>query len=369
MEVTTVRYEAIKEKNIKGRYITNIELENFMQRYSEVLTNKSTGTSVEGVPIHIITIGNGPIKVLMWSQMHGNESTTTKALLDLLAFFSKGSGLANQILNNCTLTLIPILNPDGAAIYTRFNANKIDLNRDAQDRSQPESKLLRSIYDTFEPDYCFNLHDQRTIFNVGTTSKPATVSFLAPAADTDRSETASRIVSMQLIAVMNKVLQNIIPGAVGRYDDSFNANCIGDCFQMLGTPTVLIEAGHTAGDYQREYTRQYVFFAILAGLKGIAEQSLAQEKKLEYHNIPENNKLFFDLLIHNIHSIHPQYQKGESIGILYKEVLKENKIEFHPYIEASGRLTDKLGHEVFDCKNISDLEKLKKHRAVYELCI
>lgn len=369
MEVTTVRYEAIKEKSIKGRYITNAELEIFMQRYSEVFANKSGGTSVEGIPIHIITIGSGPVKVLMWSQMHGNESTTTKALLDLLVFFSKGNGIAKQILTNCTLTLIPILNPDGAALYTRFNANEVDLNRDAQDRSQPESKLLRRIYDAFEPDFCFNLHDQRTIFNVGTTSKPATVSFLAPAADADRSETTSRIVSMQLITVMNKVLQNIIPGAVGRYDDSFNANCIGDCFQMLGTPTVLIEAGHTAGDYQREHTRQYVFFAILAGLEGIANRSLGKEQKQQYHNIPENNKLFFDLLIHNIQRINPEYQKGESIGILYKEVLKGNKIQFHPYIEASGRLTDKLGHEVFDCKNTSDLETLKKRRAVYELCI
>jgi murein tripeptide amidase MpaA len=31
-----------------------------------------------------------------------------------------------------TFYCIPMLNPDGAALYTRENANKVDLNRDSQ---------------------------------------------------------------------------------------------------------------------------------------------------------------------------------------------------------------------------------------------
>ena len=125
-----------------------------------------------------------------------------------------------------------MLNPDGAAVYARVNANGIDLNRDAQERTQPESVVLRNTFDEFCPDFCFNLHDQRTIFNVGTTAKPATVSFLAPAHNDERSISKSRAISMQLVAAMNSVLQSIIPGRVGRYDDAFNANCVGDTFQM-----------------------------------------------------------------------------------------------------------------------------------------
>ena len=50
-----------------------------------------------------------------------------------------------HILKACTLYIIPILNPDGAKAYTRLNANEVDLNRDAQDLSQPESKVLRAV--------------------------------------------------------------------------------------------------------------------------------------------------------------------------------------------------------------------------------
>jgi hypothetical protein len=48
-------------------------------------------------------------------------------------------------------------------MYTRLNANEVDLNRDSQNLTQPESKVLREIFDLFQPHYCFNLHDQRTI--------------------------------------------------------------------------------------------------------------------------------------------------------------------------------------------------------------
>ncbi|WP_246054204.1 hypothetical protein [Antarcticibacterium flavum] len=40
-----------------------------------------------GEPIHRITVGNGKIKIFAWSQMHGNESTTTKAVFDILKSF------------------------------------------------------------------------------------------------------------------------------------------------------------------------------------------------------------------------------------------------------------------------------------------
>ena len=369
MEITNELYQSISVKKIQGRYITNEELENVLRQFSDDFAAHRTGLSVEEKPIHVISIGQGGTKVLMWSQMHGNESTTTKAVLDLLSFFNGRTSLAKNILSHCTISLVPILNPDGAAAYTRVNANKVDLNRDARELSQPESILLRQVYDSLQPDYCFNLHDQRTIFNVGNSAKPATISFLAPAADAEKSATKSRRISMQLIALMNKSLQSKIPGRIGRYDDTFNANCVGDTFQMLGTPTVLIEAGHSPGDYSRDQTRKYVFMAILEGLKGIAGQRVVNQQVNEYREIPENDKRFFDILIHNPGFLNPAYKKGESIGILYKEVLEEKKIVFDPYIEASGKLSDKFGHEVLDCKNAFDLNILKKRTTVHKLII
>ena len=105
--------------------------------------------------------------------MHGNESPTTQSVFDLLRSLQADKSL----LKTFQLSIIPILNPDGAKAYTRFNANQVDLNRDAIDLSQIESRVLRKEFDEFSPDYAFNLHDQRTIF--GVEAKPATLSLLA----------------------------------------------------------------------------------------------------------------------------------------------------------------------------------------------
>lgn len=254
-----INYADIKEESVTGRYVTHIMIAGFLDKLPTDFRVEVIGKSVLDNSIKAVKFGNGPLKILMWSQMHGNESTTTKASLDLFNFLSSTDTIATEIKEKCTLLIIPILNPDGALAYTRINANKVDLNRDAQDLSQPESIVLKKVYTEFKPDFCFNLHGQRTIFNVGTTPKPATISFLAPAYDEARNISPSRKVSMQLIVAMNNAVQEVIPNQVGRYDDGFNSNCVGDAFQMLNTPTILFEAGHYKNDYDREITRAHIF--------------------------------------------------------------------------------------------------------------
>ena len=361
------QYRAIKVKSVSGRYVTNSDINAFLEGPGINCDVDIPGFSVEERPIFAVNLGSGKTKVLMWSQMHGNESTTTKGVLDLLHYLNADGGLAGEILFNCTLKIIPVLNPDGARQYTRVNANDIDLNRDAYALSQPESILLRKTYDEFQPDYCFNLHDQRSIFNVGDTAKPATISFLAPAMDTERNISEARGRSMRLIATMEKELRPFLPGQIGRYDDAFNPNCVGDSFQMLGTPTVLFEAGHYPNDYQREYTRQYIFTSLLIALRAMTTGDLDGIGEEEYFAIPENNKLFFDVLIKNVHQLNPRFARNEDVGILYREVLEQGCIHFDPFIETTGNLTSNFGHAVYNCMDARDLEKLKKDTLVYAL--
>lgn len=354
-EATYLKY---KEHTISGRYVTNDQVTKYLEAiYNEVVV-ETIGYSVQKREIQSVTLGTGKIKLLCWSQMHGNESTTTKAVLDVLNFLRSGTNEAKSILEKCTLKIIPILNPDGAEAYTRVNANQVDLNRDAQDQTQPESILLRSVFDDFQPDFCFNLHDQRTIFNVGSTSKPATVSFLAPAHNKERSISDSRALSMQLIVAMNQTLQKLIPGQVGRYDDAFNSNCVGDTFQMLDTPTVLFEAGHFENDYEREATRAYIFWALITALKCLVKNKLDVYLKQDYFNIPENQKLFYDVLIKNANLLSSAYTKD--IAILFAEVLTQGKIIFEGRIEKIGFVEGFYGHKTYDCSNENDLEVLKK---------
>jgi hypothetical protein len=364
-----LNYMDFKEITTQGRYVTHKDIDLFLKTVPYHFSILTEGSSVEGRPIKSIVMGKGELKIMMWSQMHGNESTTTKAVLDLMNFLKSDSDLARSILKNCTLKIIPILNPDGAMAYTRVNANEVDLNRDAQDRTQPESVMLRNVYVDFKPDYCFNLHDQRTIFNVGATPKPATVSFLAPAHDPERSISKTRGISMQLIVAMNEELQKHIPGQVGRYDDGFNSNCVGDTFQMLNTPTILFESGHFPGDYDREETRKYIYTAMLKAIEVISQKAIDQFKLDSYFNIPDNNKLFFDVIIKNIHILDAKYEVGHSAAVLFVETLVDGKIEFKEKLEEIGGLRAKYGHKTYNCLFPKDLNELQSKPELLELLI
>ncbi len=360
-------YLSIKEKSVLGRYVVNENIDGFLEKIKGNFEVEIVGKSVLGLPIKSILFGTGPKKILMWSQMHGNESTTTKAVLDLINYLNSDRPKAETVLKKCTITIIPILNPDGAAAFTRVNANAVDLNRDAQQRTQPESRALRSVFQEFQPDYCFNLHDQRTIFNVGDTSKPATLSFLAPAHDEIRSVSPARSLSMKLIVAMNRMVQKQIPGQVGRYDDAFNANCVGDTFQMTGIPTVLFEAGHYPDDYERERTREYIFQALMTALHAIGKKKVSELDPSEYFLIPENQKKYFDVLIRNAYIIDQSLKKGDAIGILYVETLNNETIDFVPKIDKTGSLDGYYGHKTYNCLIDSDLKALKRHSAVLQL--
>ena len=362
MEFTSL-FNQFKCSALNGRYITNSHIEPILEKLPSSFKVKQIGHSVKNLPIHSLFFGHGNIKVLMWSQMHGNEATTTKALFDLLNFLSSNNGLALQIASQFTLQIIPILNPDGAAAYTRVNANTIDLNRDSVNLSQPESKLLREQIDLFKPNYCLNLHDQRTIFGTKNHNLPATVSFLAPSYNEKREINNVREHAMQLITSINQVLQQYIPNQVGRFDDDFNINCIGDMCTSLNIPTILFEAGHFPNDYQREETRKYIFISYLAFFNTFLTKSYLSYKTIDYMNIPENSKCFFDVLYNNFKLSVGNLKKPFKFAIQYQENLIENDITFVAKVSEIDNLENHLGHIEYDLANVEvvdfDLDNFK----------
>lgn len=346
-------FDQNKENTIQGRYITLENIEPLLNKESLKKDVKIIGKSVLEKPIYSYQKGIGKTKIYLWSQMHGNESTTTKALFDFINLLNSGSDLAKELLESFTFYCIPMLNPDGAKLYTRANANNIDLNRDSQNLTQPESKILRAVFEEFKPDYCFNLHDQRTIFGVADTGKPATVSFLAPSYNEEREVNESRLKAINLIAGINEVLQNYIPGQVGRFDDSFNINCIGDTFQYLGVPTILFEAGHYPDDYVREKTRKFVFMSLLTSFIILNENDIVDNRNDKYLNIPQNNVSFFDFMYKNVKINYDGNEIITNFVAQYKEELIDNKINFNAYIVEAGDLKGYYGHYEYDAKGAS----------------
>ena len=326
-----------QEEKLFGRWITLETIRDVFPKFDGGKTIiEKIGESEESRDIFQLTIGTGPKRILVWSQMHGNESTGTKALFDFLNFINQvDDTVSERILSECTIKLIPILNPDGAQYYTRINANQVDLNRDAVERTAVESQLLRKVLDDFAPDFCFNLHDQRTIFGVEGTKNPATISFLAPSEEETRMLTEGRKRTMNIIIAMNSLLQEIIPGHIGRYTDEFYPTATGDNFQKLGYSTILIESGHYPDDYEREKVREFTFAALLQGIYHIATAKEYRNYEA-YFTIPNNQKNFRDLLY--------TYPEKPSEAFQYLEVLENDTIIFSPQ-KVQENITNLLFHK------------------------
>ena len=338
-------------KNILGRYVTMQHINLFLETLHSNFTISVIGFSAENNPIKGIQFGEGKTKILVWSQMHGNESTTTKGLIDYLNYLNLDPTEYSNIAKNYTLYIIPILNPDGAILYTRENANKIDLNRDAFTCSQPESKVLRSVLESFIPDFCFNLHDQRTIFGLLESKKPATMSFLTASYNKERTFNVVRKKAAEIIVSINEELQKHIPNQVGKFDDSFNINCTGDYFTNLGYPTVLFEAGHYTDDYQRDIVRKYVFISLKSAISACNESVIGNVDFNKYLHIYQNNKCFYDFIFKNVKIIDNNVEKSIKFALQYKEVLTNNEIEFIPEIIQIENLDDFYAHQTIDFKN------------------
>ncbi len=330
-----------KEPLLYGRYIHLDHITPLLNKLDDKIEVTQIGVSENNAPIHLLKIGTGVKKLLLWSQMHGNESTTTKAVFDFLNLLNDSKNdLANSLLQGCTLFIVPILSPDGAKAYTRLNYNDVDLNRDAQNLTQKESVLLNGLIKDIQPDFAFNLHGQRTIFSAGETNQPATVSFLSPAGNKERSISSSRKKAMQVIAEMNQILQQCIPGQVGRYDDGFNINCVGDTLEYMGIPTILFEAGHYPQDYDREKTREYIFYALITSIQYITTTVITGEDYKDYFLIPENGKCFYDIIIRDV------ILNGNSVDIAvqFTEELYENNVRFVPKVVKIEDLRKFYGH-------------------------
>ncbi len=347
-------HHQFKENSLFGRYITLKDIEPLMAKLSEEIIGKS----VLGKPIYKYTIGTGSTKVFMWSQMHGNESTTTKAVFDFFNLIHSSNELGQRLLKKFTFCFLPMVNPDGAELYTRENANKVDLNRDSISLSQPESQLLRHTFNEFQPHFCFNLHDQRSIFGAGTTGNVATVSFLAPSFNENRDVNTVRSKAMEIIVAMNTELQKHIPNQVGRFDDGFNANCIGDQFTLLEVPTILFEAGHYPNDYYREYTRKMIFIALISGLQHIYENDIVGDKNANYFEITKNNIVFYDFLYKNVKINYDGKEIITNFAAQYKEELVDGEIQFNAYVAEIGDLKGKFGHYQYNAHKMTYKDSL-----------
>jgi len=261
------------------------------------------GYSTEGREIFRLSMGTGDIQVLLWSQMHGNEPTATMALFDILRFLTADdqfNDIRAEILEKITIHAVPMLNPDGAERYQRRTAFGIDMNRDALQLQAPESQILKRLRDETDADFGFNLHDQSIRYSAGNTPKSAVIAFLAPAFDEERSVNPVRERAMRLIAQLDRMLQEFIPGQVAAFSDTFEPRAFGDNIQKWGTSTILVESGGLKGDPEKQYIRKMNYLLLLESFRSMARGEYGNYTVEQYEAIPPNRLRLHSIIFRNL---------------------------------------------------------------------
>lgn len=256
---------ALKHAELRQR------LENLSASFPGLIRIEPAGKSVEGREISLVTVGRGTERILIWSQMHGDEPTATCALIDLLQYFGthRQEPWISAILDKYTLLVIPMLNPDGAERNQRRNAQGIDINRDARLLQSPEGQLLKQIRDRYRPFLGFNLHNQNATTTVGDTGQVATIALLAVAANVPGAA-ESTLLAKQVTAVLYEALSPFVYGHISRYNEEYNPRAFGDNLTLWGTPIVLMESGGNPAGESLNFGVKLNFVGLSAVLNSLA---------------------------------------------------------------------------------------------------
>ena len=233
--------------------------------------------------IYQVEFGSGPLKVFMWSQMHGDEPTATSALVDMFAILQKNrdKDWVKKISETLTIRAVPMLNPDGAESFQRRNYQGIDINRDALDLATPEGRLLKQLRDDWNPSIGFNLHNQQALTTAGRSSLQAAISLLVVFGDPQKTMTPGFERNLRVASAMASALQKFIPGHVARYSDEWTPTAFGDNFSAWGTPVILVETGALHGKDEMFLVKMN-FVAFMAALESLATGSERTQSPLGY---------------------------------------------------------------------------------------
>ncbi len=349
-------YGSFKVKDFTGRNFKpamfHSLLKELIKKSDGIISLEQAGTSFESRPIYLIRVGTGATKVLLWSQMHGDESTATMAIADILNYFilNRNTDEARTLFSSLSLYFVPMLNPDGAERFQRRTAQNIDMNRDALALVTPEARLLKQLQNDLKPEFGFNLHDQE-LSTVSQAKELTAIALLAPAFNVEKSDNEVRTKAKQLGAVFASAMQEIIPGKMARYDDSFEPRAFGDNMQKWGTSTLLVESGHSLNDSEKHFIRSLNVIGILSCFHSIADKSYGKANTTHYEQLPFNGKRAYDIVIRNIRV---DYGGGKTttadLGISYQ-------VDTHS--ETTPKLVD-LGdlHTFMGLKEIDGKEKL-----------
>jgi len=140
---------------------------------------RSVGTSNEGRPLWLATLGTGPVRLLYVTQQHGDEPLGTESAVQALRTLGLGqSRSARKLREQITLGIVVRANPDGHERNWRYNYDPTaqpeygepgmgyDINRyhdpavAPEDNPVPEAAAIERTYLKFRPSIVVDYHMQ-----------------------------------------------------------------------------------------------------------------------------------------------------------------------------------------------------------------
>jgi len=353
------QYDQIKDIDVKNKYITHEHIVKINKLWKDprVVYSEIMGKSAEGREIFRWTIGRGHKRILMWSQMHGDESTATQAGIDFflwLADKNNKSEIKTNILSNTTIYFVPMLNPDGAERFTRNNALDLDINRDALKLQTPEGKILIDLLQNTSINFAFNLHNQSKYRASLDTLLPVTFSFLTPGTPSDMHNTKHATHAKRLLAYTIEQLKDLEGVTIGKFPADYDIRCFGETAQKLDIATTLIEAGYIAGDEENQELRKLHWYLFTLLFENIALKKWNDFSVTNYTNLPMSEKIYFDYIFRNVKIEHPLQDIIMDIAVNRVEILNKRKRGFDIKFEIQefGDLSNSKGFKEIDGSKI-----------------
>ena len=320
------------------------------------------GRSAAGREIYQAEFGRGPLKVFLWSQMHGDEPTATSALIDLFSIFQKNRDKewVKRIEEKLTIRAVPMLNPDGTEAFVRRNLQGLDINRDAVDLKSLEAQLLKKLRDEWSPQIGFNLHNQNSLTAAGPSNKQAAISFLVVFGDAQKTTNEGHERNKRLVSAMIRSIEPFLAGHIGKYDDGWSPTAFGDNFSAWGTPVILIETGGLHGQSEMFLVKMN-FIAIATALTALADGSEKNFSAAAYEQLPRNTSgRLFSFVFRNASIVSPVLKDNGLRGaeILVADIGAITERRRGSFISPTivrhiGDLSGRSGLEEFDASNFN----------------
>jgi murein tripeptide amidase MpaA len=132
------------------------------------VTHRELGLTLDGQPMDLLTIGEGPKNVWLYARQHPGESMAEwwmEGALERLC--DDEDAVARLLRQKATIHLVPNMNPDGSRRgHLRTNGVGVNLNREWHEPTaerSPEVLLVRNAMDETGVDFAMDVHGDEAI--------------------------------------------------------------------------------------------------------------------------------------------------------------------------------------------------------------